>query len=50
MSHGLPGRAGRVRAGVLGRARSLRLRTLPASLARTRPSHPASACPFRNEF
>src|SRR5438067_1238521 len=38
------------RAGVLGRARSLGLRTLPASLARGRPSHPDSACSSRNGF
>src|SRR5262245_19213423 len=38
------------RCGVLGCARSLRLRTRPASLPRTRPVHPIGEASFRNVF
>ena len=37
------------RSGVLSRVRILRIRTLPASLARTRPAHPDEEASFRNE-
>src|SRR5437868_7346533 len=47
--HGLPGRAGR-HDPASSVARIALLFALPASLSRTRPSHPVSAWSFRNEF
>src|SRR3954447_25863283 len=49
MKHGLPGRAGR-RDPVSSVAQIALLFALPASLSRTRPSHPVSAWSFRDEF
>ena len=49
MKHGLPDRAGR-RDPASSVAQIALLFALPASLSRTRPSHPVSAWSFRNEF